>query len=103
MMLLQFPTTSASSMLHNKKNFLLALFILSSLWLQAQTTKVSELNQADLFLLDSKYTEAISWVDGELTKLKNPKASIVLENKKAEALIRLGQLEAANNLLRDLE
>ncbi len=80
--------------------FLLAFF---SLPLHAQTTKVSELNQADNLLLDSKYKEAIAWVDNELTKIKNPKVAAILENKKAEALIRSGELEAANKLLNDLE
>ncbi|MEO7990935.1 MAG: CHAT domain-containing protein [Chryseolinea sp.] len=86
-----------------KKNFLLALFLLSSLFLQAQSLKVSDLNQADNLLLDSKYKEAISWIDSELTKTKNAKIGVILENKKAEALIRLGELDAANKLLNDLE
>ena len=103
MMLQLFPTTSASSMLHHKKNFLLALYFLSSILLQAQTTKVSELNQADNLLLDSKYKEAIEWIDFELSKIKNPKIAVILENKKAEALMRLGELDAATKLLNDLE
>ncbi len=103
MMFLLSLTTSASSMLRHKKNFLFALFFLSSILLQAQTTKVSDLNQADNLLLDSKYKEAIGWIDSELSKIKNPKIAVTLENKKAEALIRLGELDAANKLLIDLE
>ncbi len=86
-----------------KTNFLLGLFLLSSLLLQAQSLKVSDLNQADNLLLDSKYNEAISWIDSELTKIKDAKVSVILENKKAEALIRLGELDAASKLLNDLE
>ncbi len=86
-----------------KKNFLLALFLLSSLVLHAQSLKVSDLNQADILLLDSKYKEAIGWIDSELTKTKNAKIGAILENKKAEALIRLGELDEANKLLNDLE
>jgi CHAT domain-containing protein len=103
MMFQQFPITSASSMLIFKKNFTLSLFLFSSFLLPAQTLKVSDLNEADNLLLDSKYKEAIGWIDIELTKIKNAKAGATLDSKKAEALIRLGDFDAAGKLLKDLE
>src|SRR6188768_144337 len=102
-MLLPSLTTFVSEMMRNRKNFLLAWFLLSSLLLSAQTTKVSDLNQADNLLLDSKYNEAIAWLDQQIRKTKDPKTAATLKTKKAEAYIRLGDLEGANKLLTDLE
>jgi len=90
-------------MLHYKKNFLIVLFFLSLISLQAQTTKISGLTQADNLLLDSKYTEAIDWIDKEVIKTKDAKTSVILQNKKAEALIRLGDFDSAEKFLKDLE
>lgn len=103
MTFLQSHITSGSSMMPYKKIFLLALFILSCVLLPAQTLKVSDLTAADNLLLDSKYKEAIEWLDKEINKIKDPKAAVILKNKKAEALIRLGDLDAANKILNDLE
>ncbi len=89
--------------MRSKYNFLLLVFLLSSLVLHAQTLKVSSLSEVDILLLDSKYKEAIAWIDNEVIKIKDPKTKLILENKKAEALIRLGELDAANKLLGNLE
>ena len=83
-------------------HFLLPAFLLSSLLLHAQTLKVSGLNQADNLLFDSKYNEAIEWIDHEVTKTKDSKTKVILENKKAEALIRIGDLDEARKLLSNL-
>ncbi len=94
---------SGSSMMHFKKSFLLTFFLMSSVLLSAQAVKVSDLTEADNLLLDSKYKEAIEWIDSELTKIKNPKIAVILKNKKAEALIRLGEFDAAEKILKNLE
>ena len=79
--------------MRSKYNFLLLVFLLSSMMLHAQTLKVSALSEVDNLLLDSKYKEAIAWIDHEVIKIKDPKTKLILENKKAEALIRLGELD----------
>jgi CHAT domain-containing protein/Tfp pilus assembly protein PilF len=58
-----------------------------------------QIKKIDSLLLDSNYELAIAQVDQALIKTSNQNQRIILENKKAEALIRAGRFQEAGNLL----
>ena len=78
--------------------FLLLCFL--SFSAHAQKEPTSPIEKADNLLLDSKFDEALQYIDAQLkaNSVSNDQA-VILENKKAEALIRLGKLSDAEAVL----
>lgn len=68
----------------------------------AQKETSSPIDEAEALLLDSKFDEAVKYVDEHLSS-SSPDDKVILENKKAEALIRLGKLTDAETLLKGIE
>ena len=56
----------------------------------------------DSLLFDAQYERAIQVIDNQLKKTTSGDARIVLENKKADALIRSGNFKDAETILNDL-
>ncbi len=54
----------------------------------------------DNLLLDARYTEALTAIETELANSSDVTQAIILQNKKAEALIRMGRFEEAERELR---
>ncbi len=80
------------------------LFCFLSFAASAQKETTSPIEKADNLLLDSKFDEAIRFIDTQLQMLGLPiDQSVILENKKAEALIRLGKLSDAETLLSSIQ
>lgn len=65
--------------------------------LPAQPDVINQLNQ---LLLDSKFSEAIALADK--TSGTTPTLNLEIQNKKADALIRLGKLDDAEKLIQSL-
>lgn len=80
------------------KNLLIIGFVLVSFVGTCQQN--TELSKVETLMLDSRYEEAIQFIDASLSTSKN---SILLSIKKAEALIRLGRLAEAETLLSKVE
>ncbi len=80
-----------------KSVFVLLLISVSFAGISQQN---NELAIVDSLLLDSRYQEAIQRIDANLGTAKNP---IILNLKKASALIRLGQLAYAEALLKKIQ
>src|SRR5690349_603172 len=53
----------------------------------------------DDLILDARYDEALQLIDADLAKLSNPAQVLLLENKKAETLIRRGRFDDAEKIL----
>lgn len=80
------------------------ILCLISFTVHAQKDTTSPAERADNFLLDSKFDEAVRFIDSELqTKGLSIEQSVILENKKAEALIRLGKLTEAEAVLQSIQ
>lgn len=79
-----------------KKSILLLVLHLIAYPLLSQDAPV------DKALLDANYSYAIRLADSVLAKTSDPAAIILVQNKKAEALIRLGKFSDAGKLLSDL-
>lgn len=75
------------------------VFVLLSLTLSAIAQTV--LDQADALLLNSEYAKVIALTDNPGKTLSSDE-SLILINKKAEALTRLGKLEEASTLLKPI-
>ncbi len=72
------------------------LFIFFTLLAQAQGV----IEKADALLLDSDYQGVINFVDETLNSASKKEERIILQTKKAEALIRLGKFDDAYSLLK---
>ena len=83
------------------KNILSFLLVLVVFCVNGQDP-AALLRKADQFILDSDYNGAVSLVDRYLPEIKDKTNSILLETRKAEALIRLGRLETADKTLKAL-
>jgi len=82
----------------NIKIFLILLACACSVdFLYGQGTRV-----IDSLLLDAQYEKAIQVIGNELEKTNVAESRIVLENKKADALIRSGNFKEAESVLNDL-
>src|SRR5688572_3631095 len=57
----------------------------------------------DVLLLDARYEEVLASADAALVKTSQATVISLMKNKKAEALIRLGQFGSAAALLREAE
>jgi CHAT domain-containing protein/Tfp pilus assembly protein PilF len=81
--------------------FILLCFL--SFAAHAQKETISSIEKADNLLLDSKFDEAVGFIDHELqvATVTNDQR-VILENKKAEALVRLGKLSEAETVLNGL-
>ena len=55
----------------------------------------------DSLLFDAQYEKAIQLIDNQLKKTSNSESKILLQNKKAEALVRSGNFKDAESLLKD--
>jgi tetratricopeptide (TPR) repeat protein len=78
--------------------FILLCFL--SFAASAQKQTASPVESADNLLLDSKFDEAVRYIDNQLaTATVTNDQRVILENKKAEAFIRLGKLTEAESLL----
>lgn len=73
------------------------LLVIVSFTSTAQNFKI-----IDSLLFDSQYNKAILWIDTQLKKTPDVDSRILLENKKAEALIRAGKFIEAESLLKQL-
>jgi CHAT domain-containing protein/uncharacterized protein HemY len=60
-----------------------------------------DMDKIDLLLLDAHYAQALDLIDAGIRKTTDAGKSILLINRKAEALIRLGKFEDAEKLLGD--
>lgn len=80
-----------------RKPALLLLFIFLAITAFAQTV----LDQADALLLNSEYDKVIALADNTSSNLSQDD-KLILVNKKAEALTRLGKLEEALQLLKSV-
>ncbi len=81
------------------RELLISVFILTQLTVQAQTGNKNLVNRLDELLLDSRYEEVIK--EADQTNNQDAFQDILIRNKKAEALIRLGKFDAADNLLKE--
>jgi CHAT domain-containing protein len=68
-------------------------------WSQPKVQAPTIIDQLDELLFDSQYDAVIKRVDE--TKPSDPFQEVLLKNKKAEALIRLGNFDAADKLLKE--
>jgi tetratricopeptide (TPR) repeat protein len=75
-----------------------AFLLFTTILIRAQNPGET-LKKADVMLIDADYSGVISLVDRSLPAMKDNSVAIQLEAKKAEALVRLGQLESAEALL----
>ena len=80
-----------------KYPFLFLLLIISGFSARAQNFKI-----IDSLLFDAQYDKAIEWIDTQLKKTSSTDLKLLLENKKAEALIRSGKFKDAETLLKEL-
>ena len=78
------------------RKFLLVTLVILVNWIQLAAQKTPGI---DDLLFDARYTEAIQLIDADLAKQSKPAQIALLENKKAEALIRLGKFDDAEKLL----
>jgi CHAT domain-containing protein/Tfp pilus assembly protein PilF len=77
------------------------IFLFALLAISFQVKSQSIIDSIDELLLNSEYTQVIKVVDQHAP---NDEATrVLLQNRKAEALIRLGQLENARDILASLE
>lgn len=82
------------------QKIILTLLLLTGFLVLAQTTNQSLLNQVEGLIFDSRFNEAIEKVDQ--AGVKDPDVTILLANKKAEALIGLGKLDEADEVLQSI-
>jgi CHAT domain-containing protein/Tfp pilus assembly protein PilF len=82
-----------------KLYFLLIVYLFFAVNLFAQNGNAN----IDALILDAKYTEAIESIDQALNKAPDTENKLLLENKKAETLIKLGKLEAADAIVSTME
>lgn len=75
------------------------LITFSVTWSQPKDQAPTIIDQLDELLFDSQYDAVIKRVDE--TKPSDPFQEVLLKNKKAEALIRLGNFDAADKLLKE--
>lgn len=59
--------------------------------------------QIDKLLIDSKYQEAIDLANKSIPAAKDFSTRVILQNKKAEALIGIGNLQEAGNILNNVQ
>jgi CHAT domain-containing protein/Tfp pilus assembly protein PilF len=76
-----------------------SILLVLCIFVYAQKAEPEILQEIESLLLDSRFEEAIKKIDQ--TRTRDYDLNILLANKKAEALIRLGKLEEANPLLRE--
>src|SRR5262245_33723588 len=77
---------------------LLSMFVLLTVLCQAQNA----ISTIDSLLFDSQFDRAMAEVDKALQKTSNIEDRIVLENKKAEILIRGGRFDDAERQLKSI-
>ncbi|HYG17315.1 MAG TPA: tetratricopeptide repeat protein, partial [Ohtaekwangia sp.] len=80
-----------------KQHLLLFLFLI------ARLAGAQDVQSLDVLLLDARYDEVLKLSDTMLEKTSDPGMMASLKNKKAEALIRLGQLDQAATILQEAE
>src|SRR5688572_1777306 len=82
--------------------FILLCFLSFAASAQKETASVIE--KIDNLLLDSKFDDAVRFIDTQLqAQGLTIDQSVILENKKAEALIRLGNLADAETVLNSIQ
>ncbi|HEY9049690.1 MAG TPA: CHAT domain-containing tetratricopeptide repeat protein [Ohtaekwangia sp.] len=62
-------------------------------------TTAQHLPEIDQYILNAEYTKALTLIDQQLTKTADTRSVVLLQNKKAETLIRQGQFDSAEKLL----
>ena len=77
---------------------IILLLIVTVITVKAQNKSQGQIDQLDELLFDSQYDEVIKRVDQY--KASDPYQDIIVFNKKAEALIRLGNFDEANEWLK---
>jgi CHAT domain-containing protein/Tfp pilus assembly protein PilF len=79
------------------------LFFFPSLFFCLNALAQSSTSTIDALILDAKYQEAISAIDNAQSQTTDVETRTVLQNKKAETLIKLGKLDEANELVDAIE
>jgi CHAT domain-containing protein/Tfp pilus assembly protein PilF len=78
------------------KKLLLLTLILSAHCFELLAQKTTNI---DDLILDARYDEALQLIDTDLAKQSSPAQTLLLENKKAETLIRRGRFDDAEKIL----
>lgn len=76
------------------------LLLLSFPLLLSCYTQAQSITLVDQYLLNAEYDKALQQIDLALQKTSDSHTVALLQNKKAEALIRLGKLDQAEKYLR---
>jgi CHAT domain-containing protein/uncharacterized protein HemY len=76
--------------------------ILSILCYSGQVLYAQGSKAIDSLLLDAQYEKAIQLIDNQLKKPSSADSKVILQNKKAEALIRTGNFKDAEALLKEV-
>jgi CHAT domain-containing protein/Tfp pilus assembly protein PilF len=79
------------------------LFVVLSFLFFIKAAAQQNITTVDALILDAKYTEAIEAIDQALSQTVDATSKILLENKKAETLIKLGRLETAGEIVKLME
>jgi len=90
------PSTRGNRTYIMKSVFLILFYCLSVSLAVAQNSTQT----VDNLLLDARYAEALTAIENELAHSADVTQAIMLQNKKAEALIRMGRFEEAERELR---
>jgi CHAT domain-containing protein/uncharacterized protein HemY len=78
------------------------LFIFCVCFCSGQLLYAQESKAIDSLLLDAQYEKAIQLIDNHLKKTSSSDSKILLQNKKAETLVRSGNFKDAESLLKEL-
>jgi CHAT domain-containing protein/Flp pilus assembly protein TadD len=81
----------------NMKHCILILIFFGAASISVAQSKLDQINN---LLIDANYTEAVSMIDRAISQTTDKSAVVLLENKKAEALIRLGRFDEADHVLK---
>ncbi len=82
-----------------RQNILTGFLLLLCLQVFGQTT----LTKVDALLMDANYTQAINLIDKSLTQNLDINTKVLLQNRKIECLIRIGEFDEAEEILRTME
>jgi CHAT domain-containing protein/Tfp pilus assembly protein PilF len=82
-----------------KYSVLFLLLILST----GYSSSAQTLSKIDELLINADYQKAIDLIEKSIGETTDPQSIILLENKKAEALIRIGKFEQAEAVLKQAE
>ncbi|HEY5919590.1 MAG TPA: tetratricopeptide repeat protein, partial [Chryseolinea sp.] len=78
------------------------LFIFCICFCAGELLHAQESEAIDSLLLDAQYEKAIQLIDNHLKKTSSSDSKILLQNKKADALVRSGNFKGAESLLKEL-